>query len=78
MESMGVPMMLSVLLPEEQLNIGFNFILLTEVNNRLMDYKLGFEDGMEIYLAAGFRGRRSIPCPRAPHFIAAKLMLKIW
>ncbi|URE03564.1 hypothetical protein MUK42_34187 [Musa troglodytarum] len=48
----------------------------TLVNNRLMDYKLGFEDGMEIYLAAGFRGRRSIPCPRAPHFIAAKLMLK--
>ncbi|URE03560.1 hypothetical protein MUK42_34187 [Musa troglodytarum] len=47
------------------------------VNNRLMDYKLGFEDGMEIYLAAGFRGRRSIPCPRAPHFIAAKLMLKM-
>ncbi|RRT77198.1 hypothetical protein B296_00010097 [Ensete ventricosum] len=35
------------------------------------------EDGMEIYLAAaGSRGRLSIPCPRAPHFIAAKLMLK--
>ncbi|URE03559.1 hypothetical protein MUK42_34187 [Musa troglodytarum] len=40
--------------------------------------ELPSKDGMEIYLAAGFRGRRSIPCPRAPHFIAAKLMLKIW
>ncbi|URE03558.1 hypothetical protein MUK42_34187 [Musa troglodytarum] len=63
-----------LLVPIEASFLCLSRVLL--VNNRLMDYKLGFEDGMEIYLAAGFRGRRSIPCPRAPHFIAAKLMLK--
>ncbi|KAJ8503865.1 hypothetical protein OPV22_004751 [Ensete ventricosum] len=42
-QSMEVPMGAS---PEGQLNMGFTFILLTEVNNRMMDYKLGF--GMTI------------------------------